>query len=167
MNLFSSPETVINEAIKPAIRDGTAIDKGMVLTEQYLIQHEAELQKLMDTFIAYPDVYLDLIQPVEMHTELYFYQRIVLRSIMRFKRVYVVACRAFSKTFITILGLMLQCGFIPNTHRFICAPNKNQAAQIAKEKIYEIYRRWPLLAKEVRGCELTDTPGNFGEYLCQ
>lgn len=72
-------------------------------------------------------------------------------------------CRAWSKSFLTILGLFLSCIFIPNRKVFICAPNKSQGAQIAKEKIQEIYRHWPLLRKEVKGCELSDTPGNFGK----
>ena len=82
---------------------------------------------------------------------------------MRFKDIYVTAPRAFSKSFITILAMILQCIFIPGTKRFICAPNKTQAAQIAKEKIVEIYDRWPLLRKEVIGGEISDTPGNFGK----
>ena len=69
----------------------------------------------------------------------------------------------FPFTFSTVLGLILQCIFIPGTKRFICAPNKIQSAQIAKEKIVEIYDRWPLLKKEVIGGDVTDTPGNFGE----
>lgn len=50
-------------------------------------------------------------------------------------------CRAFSKSFISILGIFLQCIFMPGTKRFICAPAKNQSAQIAKEKIMEIYEK--------------------------
>jgi len=72
-------------------------------------------------------------------------------------------CRAFSKSFLTILGMILQCIFMPRTKRFICAPNKNQAAQIAKEKIYEIYALFPLLRKEVVGGATSNTPGNFGK----
>ena len=82
---------------------------------------------------------------------------------MRYKEVFITACRAFSKSFISILGIFLQCIFIPGTKRFICAPNKNQAAQIAKEKIIEIYEKFPLLKKEVIGGEISDTPGNFGK----
>ena len=75
---------------------------------------------------------------------------------------------AFSKSFITILAMILQCVFIPGTKRFICAPNKSQSAQIAKEKIVEIYDKWPLLRKEVLGGEISDTPGNFGkDYVKQ
>jgi len=35
--------------------------------------------------------------------------------------------------------------------------------EIAKEKITEIYDRWPLLRKEVVGGDISDTPGNFGK----
>lgn len=72
-------------------------------------------------------------------------------------------CRAFSKTFISILAEFLQCVFIPGTRRFIVAPHKNQAASIAKQKIEEIYQHWPLLKREVVGWELNETPGNFGK----
>ena len=161
--LINNHFTNENEVIQKATRDGTEVEKGVVLTKDYIERHEKEISELMDIYIAYPDLYLDTIKPVDSTMKLFFYQRIVLRAIMRFKEVYVVACRAFSKSFITILALILQCIFIPGTKRFICAPNKNQAAQIAKEKIYEIYERWPLLRKEVIGGNISDTPGNFGK----
>lgn len=84
---------------------------------------------------------------------------------MRFKDVYITAPRAFSKSFITILGMLIQCVLMPNTKRFIAAPGKGQSAQIAREKIIEIYDHWPLLRKEVIGGDVSDTPGNFGENL--
>ena len=43
-------------------------------------------------------------------------------------------CRAFSKTFISILGMYLVCMFRPGSKVFICAPKKEQSAKIAKEK---------------------------------
>ena len=144
-------------------REGIEIEKGAVLTAPYLEAHEELFKKYCDFFTAYPDLFLDLIKPEASNFMLFFYQRIVLRAIMRFKEVYIVACRAFSKSFLTILALFLQCVFIPNTKRFICAPAKNQSAQIAKEKILEIYNNWPLLRREVIGGDIVDTPGNFGK----
>ena len=82
---------------------------------------------------------------------------------MRYKKVYITACRAWSKSFLTILALFLQCIFIPGRKVFICAPNKSQGAQIAREKITEIYRIWPILKREVIGWEINDIPGNFGK----
>ena len=152
-----------NDIIQRAEREGVEVEKGAVLTEEYLKVHEEDLREIMDFYTAYPDIYLDTIKPADSTFELFFYQRIVLRAIMRYKEVFVTACRAFSKSFITILALFLQCIFMPGTKRFICAPNKNQSAQIAKEKIFEIYEKWPLLKKEVIGGDILDTPGNFGK----
>lgn len=144
-------------------RDGIEIEKGVVLNEDFLRNNKDRLGNMMSIFSAYPDIFLDFIRPSDSNFELFFYQRITLRALMRYKDIYIVAPRAFSKSFITILGLMLQCIFMPGTKRFICAPGKGQSAQIAKEKIIEIYDHWPLIRKEVMGCELSDTPGNFGK----
>ena len=156
-------ERLIDSSIKIGQRDGTIIEKGVILNESYLDENIEKIGEVMSIFSAYPDIYLDLIKPQDSSFTLFFYQRITLRALMRFKDVFGTAPRAFSKSFITILAMMLQCIFIPGTKRFICAPNKTQAAQIAKEKIVEIYDRWPMLRKEIIGGEISDTPGNFGK----
>ena len=145
------------------LREGIEIEKGVVLTEDYLVEHFNDISKLMTEFSAYPDIYLDVISPSDSNFSLFFYQRITLRAIMRYRDIYITAPRAFSKSFITILGLILQCIFMPGTKRFICAPGKGQSAQIAKEKILEIYDHWPLIRKEVLGGDISDVPGNFGK----
>lgn len=150
-------------AIKKYYRKDVEVEKGVVLTEEYLIRHEEFFKRIMEFFSAYPDLYLDTIKPIDETFTLFFYQRIVLRAVMRYKEIYITAPRAFSKSFITILAMMLQCIFMPGTKRFICAPGKGQSAQIAKEKIYEIYQRWPLLRREIVGGDISDTPGNFGK----
>lgn len=150
------------EYVKVGYKKGFPIEKGIVLNEDYLLKNKEEIGKTFEFFSAYPDLFIDLITPEDDNFQLFFYQRIFLRSIMRFREVYLTAARAFSKSFLTILGLMLQCIFIPGRKVFICAPNKKQGAQIAKEKITEIYQHWPLIRNEVFGSELTDTPGNFG-----
>ena len=148
-------EKMIDSNIKVGTREGTTIDKGVILNEYYLEDNIKHIGDAMSIFTAYPDIYLDLIKPQDSSFGLFFYQRITLRALMRFKDIYVTAPRAFSKSFITILAMILQCIFIPGTKRFICAPNKTQAAQI--------YDRWPLLRKEIIGGEISDTPGNFGK----
>ena len=161
--IFKERNIFDKEIMQRGEREGIEIEKGAILTPAYLIEHEELFKKYCDFFTAYPDIFLDLIKPSDSTFTLFFYQRIVLRALMRFKEVYVVACRAFSKSFITILALFLQCVFIPGTKRFICAPNKNQSAQIAKEKLVEIYDKFPLLRKEVIGGDISETPGNFGK----
>lgn len=156
-------ERLIDPNIKVGRREDVIIEKGVILNEDYLEKNLEDIGGVMSIFTAYPDVYLDLIKPQDSSFTLFFYQRITLRALMRFKDIFVTAPRAFSKSFITILAMILQCIFIPGTKRFICAPNKSQAAQIAKEKIVEIYDRWPMLRKEILGGEISDTPGNFGK----
>ena len=161
--IFKERLKIDGEILKRGEREGIEIEKGAVLTTPYLEAHEELFRKYADFFTAYPDLFLDLIKPSGSNFTLFFYQRIVLRAMMRFREVYVVACRAFSKSFLTILAIFLQCVFIPGTKRFICAPNKNQSAQIAREKIFEIYSNWPLLRREVVGGDISETPGNYGK----
>ena len=152
-----------NELIERAEREGIELEKGATITNEWLEQHYDMLKDWVNLFTAYPDYYLDIIKPVDSEFGLFFYQRLTLRVLMRFKDVFITAPRAFSKSFITILAFFLQCIFIPGRKVFICANTKQQAAQITKEKIYEIYDHWPLLKKEVVGHELKEYPGNFGK----
>ena len=161
--LSEKDDLMDSDCIARGYKDGIEIEKGTVVTEEFLKKNFDNIGDMLSIFTAYPDVFLDFIAPEENSMKLFFYQRITLRSIMRYKNVYVTAPRAFSKSFITILGLMLQCIFMPGTKRFICAPGKGQSAQIAKEKIAEIYDKWPLIRREVIGGDITDTPGNFGK----
>lgn len=113
-------------------RDGVELEKGTVLTIPYLEEHKDSIENWLAFFCAYPDCFLDLIKPTDSGFDLFFYQRITLRALMRFKDVYVTAPRAFSKSFLTILALFLQCVFIPGRKVFICANTKQQAAQITR-----------------------------------
>lgn len=146
-------------------REGVSIEKGAVITEPFAIKNESLFQKYANFFTAYPDLFLDLIKSEESDFNLFFYQRIFLRAMMRYNEVYLTAGRATSKSFLSIIALFLQCVFIPGRKVFIVAPHKNQAARIATEKIEEIYANWPLLKREVVGWEISDRPGNFGEYF--
>ena len=161
--LSTRQELTPNEFVEHAEREGIELEKGAVITNEYLDRHYEDLCKWINFFTAYPDIYLDIIKPADSEFSLFFYQRMTLRALMRFKDVFITAPRAFSKSFVTILALFLQCVFIPGRKVFMCANTKQQAAQITKEKIYEIYDHWPLLKKEIVGWELNEYPGNFGK----
>lgn len=157
-SLFSqSTLDKLEETVTKEKKDGIEIDKGFILTESYLLEHIELFEHYMDLFIAYPDIFLDIIAPSDSNFHLFFYQRIFLRACFRYRYHYVTACRAFSKTFLSILAIYLQCIFLPGTKRFICAPGKNQSAKIAKDKIFEIWDKYPLLKKEIIG------EGSFGK----
>ena len=107
MGLLNDRTNAFENAQVQGMRAGTPIEKGIILTEDYLDVHFKEIGDLFSFFSAYPDIYLDLITPEGDNISLFFYQRIFLRAVMRFKTVYITACRAWSKSFLTILGLML------------------------------------------------------------
>ena len=150
------------------IRDGIELEKGVVITQEWLEKNEDFLAEQWEIFSAYPDIYLDLIKPKESNFELFPYQRIFLRACMRYTNIYITAARATSKTFLSILAKYLQCVFVPNHVGSIVAPNKNQAAKISKQKIQEIWRIWPLLKNELEPSNSSSegVRANFGKDYC-
>jgi hypothetical protein len=150
-----------NQDAKPILREGIPLEKGVAITEPFLIKNESLFRKYADYFIAYPDLYIDLIKPENCTITFFFYERIILRALMRYKEVYITAPRAAAKSFLVIFGIFLQCAFLPGTKRFICAPAKTQAAKIAKEKLLEIFDNFPLLRREVIGGDVSDCPGSY------
>lgn len=150
------------------IRDGIELEKGVVITQDWLEKNESFLAEHWELFSAYPDIYLDLIRPKESNFELFPYQRIFLRACMRYTNIYITAARATSKTFLSILAKYLQCVFVPGHVGSIVAPNKNQAAKISKQKIQEIWRIWPLLKNELETSNSSSegVHANFGKDYC-
>lgn len=130
-------------------RDGIELEKGVVITQEWLERNENFLSELWSLYAAYPDIYLDMIKPQDSNFNLFPYQRIFLRACMRYTTIYITAARATSKTFLAILAKYLQCMFVPNHVGSIVAPTKGQAAKIARQKIEEIWRIWPLLQNEL------------------
>jgi len=137
-------------------RDGIELEKGVIISQDFLERNEELFKKYLQIFSAYPDVYLDIIKPEASNFNLFPFQRIFLRACMRYRSIYITAARATSKTFLSILAKYLQCCFVPGHRTFIVAPNKNQAAKISKQKIQEIWRIWPLLEHEIE-------KANFGK----
>jgi hypothetical protein len=101
-------------------------------------------------FQAYPDKFIDYILPEDSKFELYPFQRIFLRVMARYKKVYITATRGTSKSFINILSMYLKCIFYPNIKLSLVAPQKDQASQIAQQNIEAIWNFIPILQKEVK-----------------
>lgn len=144
-----NPEDSVFAARDRVMRDGIELEKGVVITEEWLKRNEELLYDCWNIFAAYPDIYLDMITPKDSNFTLFPYQRVFLRACMRYTTIYITAARATSKTFLSILAKYLQCMFVPNHVGSIVAPNKNQAAKITKQKVQEIWRIWPLLQNEL------------------
>ena len=125
------------------------LEKNVVLTKDNVDSNRELIEKYIEYFSTYPDIFLDLITPTESKFHLYFYQRIFLRACMRFKYHYCIASRGYSKSFLSILAGILRCIFLPNTTMFLVAPGASQGVEIAQEKINLIFNIWPMLEKEV------------------
>lgn len=151
-----NPDQATFSSINKLYHDGIELEKGVVLTPSFLERNEDLIANCIQTWSAYPDIYLDLITPEDSNFVLFPYQRIFLRACMRYTNIFITAARATSKTFLSILAKYLQCMFLPNHVGSIVAPNKQQASKITKQKVEEIWRLWPLLEKEVE-------KSNFGK----
>ena len=143
-------------------KDGIELEKGVIINQDFLQRNEELLYDCWQIFTVYPDIYLDMIAPEDGAIDLFPYQRLFLRACMRYTNIYITACRAAAKTFLSILAKYLQCVFVPGHVGSIVAPNKSQAAKITKQKIQEIWRHWPLLKKELEPYQ-GDVHANFSK----
>ncbi|MET3209920.1 UNVERIFIED_CONTAM: hypothetical protein ABIC26_002868 [Paenibacillus sp. PvR008] len=105
-------------------------------------------------FRHYPDHFLDFTSSPDSKIQLYFYQRIYLRIMLRYRKVYLTATRGTSKSYLQNLAYILKCIFYPKTRLFICAPGKEQATKIVSEKLDEIFDHYPMLKSEVKDISL-------------
>lgn len=101
-------------------------------------------------FREYPDKFLDFIQPDNPKMQLYFYQRVYLRIMMRYRKVFLTATRGTSKSFLQNLSFVLRCVMYPKTKLFTCAVGKEQAAKITADNLNDIFEFYPLLRNEVK-----------------
>lgn len=101
-------------------------------------------------FREYPDKFLDFIQPDNPKMQLYFYQRVYLRIMMRYRKVFLTATRGTSKSFLQNLSFVLRCIMFPKTKLFTCAVGKEQAAKITADNLNDIFDFYPLLRNEVK-----------------
>ena len=102
----------------------------------------------------YPDLFIDFLQTGgdpdhKKELKFYFYQRVFLRAAMRYKYVYMVFPRAYSKSFLSIMVLMCRCVLYPGAKLFVTSGGKEQAAGIVKEKVGEICTLVPAFYKEI------------------
>ena len=103
----------------------------------------------------YPDLFVDFLvrgtstEVKDGEFKFYFYQRVFLRVVMRYQYVYAVFPRAYSKSFLTVMSMMLRCILYPDAHLFVTSGGKEQGASILSSKVTEICRLIPALNKEI------------------
>ena len=103
----------------------------------------------------YPDLFIDFLvrgtreEPKDGEFQFYFYQRVFLRSVMRYQYVYAVFPRAYSKSFLSVMALMIRCILYPGAHLFVTSGGKEQGASILHDKVQEICSLIPSLGREI------------------
>lgn len=107
-------------------------------------------REMCSYFRYYPDKFIDYISPPDAKVKLYYYQRVYLRIMMRYRKVFLTATRGTSKSFLENLCFVLKCIFQPGIKLFITAPGKEQAAKISQDCLNDIFDYFPLLRDEVK-----------------
>ena len=97
----------------------------------------------------YPDIFVDFMAGPNSTFKLYFYQRIFLRAAMRHRYMYATFPRAYSKSFLAIMILMIKCILYPRAHLFVTSGGKEQSAGIIEEKVQEICTLIPAFEREL------------------
>ena len=97
----------------------------------------------------YPDIFIDFMAGPNTTFHLFFYQRVFLRAACRHKYLYAVYPRAYSKSFLSMMILMIRCVLYPGSKLFVTSGGKEQAAGIMKEKVQEICTLIPAFEKEI------------------
>lgn len=143
--------------------------KKIGLSEERVDAIKPQLRQYIAFWREYPDLFIDFLQtggnPDKPKTlNFYFYQRVFLRAAMRYKYVYMVFPRAYSKSFLSVMVLMCRCILYPRSKLFVTSGGKEQAAGIVKEKVTEICTLVPAFERE-----LDRRPGKTREgkdYVC-
>ena len=141
----------MNDFSEVITRDGIPVEKGVVLTREYLDANQELFTKYLDLWIRYPDLLLDMIQDQDdaKNFHLMPFQRISLRASMRYRYHFWTATRATSKSFTAYLSAFMRAMLLPRSTIMIASDTKGTVIKIAEAKFEEIFRHWPLLRKEL------------------
>ena len=124
-------------------------NKKQGLSAQRLNAQLDNLRTLISFYRQYPDLLIDFMKGPDSTFNFYFYQRIFLRVVMRHRYVYATFPRAYSKSFLSMMVLMLRCILFPGSELFVTTGGKQQAASITIAKIQEICKLIPALSNEI------------------
>ena len=141
--------------------------KKVGISEERIKECLPIIRQYVSFWREYPDMFVEFLcgsNPENFN--LFFYQRVFLRAVMRHRYAYATFPRAYSKSFLSVLILMLRCVLFPGAHLFVTTGGKEQAAGIAREKAEELCKLIPGLKNEIdwtRGA--TKASKNMVEYI--
>ena len=135
--------------------DISAKRKKLGISEERIEPLKPILRQYIAYWREYPDMFIDFLQTgdngeiPDSGLHFYFYQRVFLRAAIRYKYVYMVFPRAYSKSFLSVLTLMIRCILYPRSKLFVASGGKEQSAGIIKEKVDELCTLVPALDREL------------------
>lgn len=130
---------------------GAKKKEELIITEERLAENIGKYRELINYWRMYPDRLIDYYCSLNPKNtfHLFFYQRLFLRIIMRHRYVYATFVRAWSKSFMSVMALMLKAILYPGAKLFSVAGGKEQSAQILSTKVQEICALIPAMGKEI------------------
>ena len=140
-------------ALADLMKLSTLQTKKKGISEERLKAQIPVFRKYIAYWREYPDMFVEFLcggpnAPADT-LHLYFYQRVFLRVAMRHRETYATFPRAYSKSFLSVLVLLLRCVLFPNSHLFVTTGGKEQAAGILKEKVDELCKLIPGMRNEI------------------
>lgn len=129
--------------------------KKIGLSEERINAVMPVIRKYTAFWREYPDLFVDFLvrgtrtEPKEGEFKFFFYQRVFLRCVMRYQYVYAVFPRAYSKSFLSVMALMVRCILYPGVHLFVTSGGKEQGASILHDKVNEICDLIPSFKREI------------------
>lgn len=130
--------------------EGKSLQNEYILNTERVDKNFQKFGESIDFFMLYPDVFLDIINPVDSSFKLFPFQRVSLRAKMRKRQVFETATRGASKSWGAFVSRYLACMFVPRHTSFVVTDVKEQAVAIAREKIQDdLWIKYPLFANEM------------------
>ena len=137
-------------SLAPLLGEDTKTN-GIEVSPERIKNNLDKYQHIIAYWRMYPDRLVDHYCAMNPNNKFHFYwfQRLMLRAIMRHKYTYMVFCRAYSKSFVGVLGMMLKAILYPGIKIFTVSEGKEQSAAILSSKLTEICTLIPALQKEI------------------
>ena len=136
----------LQQIINKSIQNGVT-KEGM--SQERIADQLDNLRSLFAFFREYPDILIDFMKGPDSTFNFYHYQRIFLRVVMRHRYTYAVFPRAYSKSFLSMMALVIRCILYPGSELFVTTGGKEQAASITIAKIEQICKLIPALNNEI------------------
>lgn len=143
-------------------------NQNPVITEEQIKKIIPVARQYIAFWRDYPDLFVDFMAGKDSKFHFYFYQRVFLRAAIRHQYLYAVFPRAYSKSFLSVMVLMIRCILYPRCKLFTTSGGKEQSAGIISEKLNEICMLIPAFNDEIdwgRGTDKTQEGKDYCRYV--